>query len=162
VRELINKHGMRNSHLTSIAPTGTISLCADNISSGIEPVFAYHQKRLVNMPEGEVEVEYDDYGVRVFNIKGKRTKDVTIGEHLAVLAVASQCVDSAVSKTCNVTADTPWEDFKNLYMKAWELGCKGLATYQMGGKRAGIIKSIDDDQPGMCRTDSETGRRECD
>ncbi len=162
VRGAIVQFGVRNSHLLSIAPTGTISLCADNISSGIEPVFAYHQKRLVKMPEGDVEVEYDDYGLRVFDIKGKRAQDVTVMEHLAVLAAASQCVDSAVSKTCNVPADTPWADFKNLYMMAWELGCKGLATYQMGGKRAGIIKSVDDDEGASCRIDLETGRRECD
>ncbi|GAG15565.1 unnamed protein product, partial [marine sediment metagenome] len=156
---MILKHGIRNSHLTSIAPTGTISLCADNISSGIEPVFAYSQKRIVRMPEGDIEMAVDDYGVRVFNCRGKRAQDVTVEEHLAVLACASKCVDSAVSKTCNVPSNTPWADFKNLYMEAWELGCKGLATYQVGGKRAGIIKSTDDD---ACRLDSETGRKECD
>ena len=161
VHGAIVQHGVRNSHLTSIAPTGTISLCADNVSSGIEPVFAYHQKRLVKMPEGDVEAEYDDYGVRVFKIKGKRSQDVTIDEHLAVLACASKCVDSAVSKTCNVPMDTPWADFKNMYMRAWQLGCKGLATYQVGGKRAGIIKSTDDDEGSACRIDLETGRREC-
>lgn len=160
-RSMIAEYGIRNSHLTSIAPTGTISLCADNISSGIEPVFAYHQKRLVKMPEGDIEAEYDDYGMRVFKIKGKRAQDVTIDEHLNVLACASECVDSAVSKTCNVPADTPWADFKNLYTRAWELGCKGLATYQVGGKRAGIIKSTDDDEGSACRIDLETGRREC-
>ena len=157
---MIHEHGIRNSHLTSIAPTGTISLCADNISSGIEPVFAYSQRRTVKMPEGDVEANYEDYGVRVFSIKGKRAQDVTVAEHLAVLAAASACVDSAVSKTCNVPVDTPWVDFKNLYMRAWELGCKGLATYQVGGKRAGIIKSTDEDA-SSCWIDSETGRREC-
>lgn len=163
-RELIYMNGVRNSHLTSIAPTGTISLCADNVSSGIEPVFAYNQKRLVKMPEGDVEMTYEDYGKRVFGVRGKRAQDVTIGEHLAVLAAASECVDSAVSKTCNVPTGTPWADFKGLYMRAWELGCKGLATYQVGGKRAGIIKSTDDDEDDIssCRIDLETGRRECD
>ncbi|KKN53711.1 hypothetical protein LCGC14_0599660 [marine sediment metagenome] len=159
-RSLIARHGIRNSHLTSIAPTGTISLCADNISSGIEPVFAYSQRRTVKMPEGDVEANYEDYGVRVFSTKGKRAQDVTVVEHLAVLAAASSCVDSAVSKTCNVPVDTPWIDFKNLYMRAWELGCKGLATYQVGGKRAGIIKSTDEDA-SSCRLDLETGRKEC-
>lgn len=161
VQMLIVEHGIRNSHLTSIAPTGTISLCADNVSSGIEPVFAYSQKRLVKMPEGDIETTFDDYGVRVFGIKGKRAQDVTIDEHLAVLSAASRHVDSAVSKTCNVPTDTPWVDFKNLYIRAWELGCKGLATFQVGGKRAGIIKSMDDDAGSSCRLDLETGRREC-
>jgi len=158
-RALIAAHGIRNSHLTSIAPTGTISLCADNVSSGIEPVFAYNQKRLVKMPEGDVETNFEDYGVRVFGVKGKRAQDVTIDEHLAVLACASANVDSAVSKTCNVPSNTPWVDFKSLYMRAWELGCKGLATYQVGGKRAGIITSTDNES--SCRLDKETGRKEC-
>lgn len=158
-RQLIKQHGIRNSHLLSIAPTGTISLCADNVSSGIEPVFAYSQKRLVRMPEGEIETTFEDYGVRVFDHKGKRANEVTIDEHLAVLAVASACVDSAVSKTCNVPTDTPWADFKNLYVKAWKMGCKGLATYQVGGKRAGIITSADNES--NCRLDTESGRREC-
>jgi ribonucleoside-diphosphate reductase alpha chain len=159
VTELIEVNGIRNSHLISIAPTGTISLCADNVSSGIEPVFAYKQRRLVKMPEGDVEMEYEDYGARVFKCFGKRCADVTIDEHLAVLIAASRNVDSAVSKTCNVPATTPWADFKDLYMKAWQAGCKGLATFQVGGKRAGIIKSVDDES--SCRIDSETGRREC-
>jgi len=161
VQTAILTHGLRNSHLTSIAPTGTISLCADNISSGIEPVFAYEQQRVVKMPEGDVMAEFKDYGKRVWNVKGKRAQDVTVNEHLAVLAAAAKWSDSAVSKTCNVPADTPWAEFKDAYMKAWELGCKGLATYQVGGKRAGIIKSTDNDG-ASCRIDLETGRRECD
>ena len=158
---LIRANGIRNSHLTSIAPTGTISLCADNVSSGIEPVFAYSQKRLVKMPQGDVETTFDDYGARVFGVKGKRASEVTIDEHLAVLACAANRVDSAVSKTCNVPTNTPWEEFKDLYMRAWRGGCKGLATYQVGGKRAGIIVSTDDDKGSSCKLDLESGRMEC-
>lgn len=157
---MIVKHGMRNSHLLSIAPTGTISLCADNVSSGIEPVFAWQQKRLVRMEGGEIETKFDDYGVREFDHKGKQVKEVTIEEHLAVLACASKWVDSAVSKTCNVSPTLPWADFKNLYMRAWKLGCKGIATFQVGGKRAGIITSTDD--APACRIDQQTGRKVCD
>lgn len=159
VRNLISEHGIRNSHLTSIAPTGTISLCADNVSSGIEPVFSYNQHRVVNMPSGQVETDFGDYGYRVFGVKGKRCQDVTIEEHLDVLEIATQCVDSAVSKTCNVPASTPWDDFKALYVEAWKRGCKGITTYQVGGKRAGIIKSTDD--AAACKIDLRTGRREC-
>lgn len=159
VREMIGKYGIRNSHLTSIAPTGTISICADNVSSGIEPVFSYVQRRQVNMPSGTVETELEDYGYRVFGTEGKRCQDVTIQEHLDVLDIATRCVDSSVSKTCNVSSSTPWKEFKNLYVDAWQRGCKGLTTYQVGGKRAGIIKSVDTGK--ACRIDGQTGRREC-
>ncbi len=163
VRDLIKRYGIRNSHLISVAPTGTISMCADNVSSGIEPVFAYRQRRKVNMPGGTIETDFDDYGYRVFGTKGRRSTEVSVGEHLDVLAMATHYVDSSVSKTCNVPVSTPWADFKKLYVMAWELNCKGLTTYQMGGKRAGIIKSVDEDsqQPVACKIDPTTGRREC-
>jgi len=176
-REMIKRYGIRNSHLTSIAPTGTISMCADNISSGIEPVFSYRQRRIVNMPTGQVETDFDDYGIRVFKTEGKRCVDVTVDEHLNVLATAAQRVDSAVSKTCNVAPSMPWSDFKSLYVRAWEMGCKGITTFQSGGKRAGILKSADEEEPkeeivdleddvhhepqSACRIDPATGRREC-
>ncbi len=159
VKELIQRYGIRNSHLTSIAPTGTISMCADNVSSGIEPVFSYHQRRKVFMPGGLVETDFDDYGYRVFGVQGKRAQDVTIEEHLDVLQVAAHYVDSAVSKTCNVPPTTPWAAFKELYFEAWKRGCKGITTYQVGGKRAGIIKATDD--AAACKIDLKTGRREC-
>ena len=158
VQELIAKHGIRNSHLTSIAPTGTISICADNVSSGIEPVFAWNQKRLVNMKNGSVEVDVDDYGVREFGVYGKRCSDVTVDEHLNVLITAAKHVDSAISKTCNVPPTTPWDEFKGIYMRAWEAGCKGITTFQTGGKRSGIIESADE---SACRIDPITGRHEC-
>jgi ribonucleoside-diphosphate reductase alpha chain len=162
-RELIKKYGIRNSHLISIAPCGTISMCADNVSSGIEPVFSYMQERIVNMPGGQLSTKFDDYGFRVFGVKGRRSAEVTIDEHLDVLAVATHHVDSAVSKTCNVPANMPWDDFRKVYVQAWEMGCKGLTTFQAEGKRMGIIKSVDEDsqQGASCRIDSSTGRREC-
>ena len=161
-QELIQRYGIRNSHLTSIAPTGTISICADNVSSGIEPVFSYTQKRVLNMLVGRTETDFGDYGYRVFGTRGKRSSEVTVEEHLAVLAVAAHHVDSSVSKTCNVPVDMPWQQFKDLYIRAWELGCKGLTTYQVGGRRAGVIRSMDDDvSPSACTVDVKTGRREC-
>jgi len=160
-RDLIGKYGIRNSHLTSIAPTGTISMCADNVSSGIEPVFSYRQKRIVEMPEGRIETEFDDYGYRELGVEGKRCHEVTVDEHLSVLAAAQEMVDSAVSKTCNVPADTPWVDFQRLYINAWARGCKGLTTYQTGGKRSGILESADDDA-AACIVDPATGRKDCD
>lgn len=163
--EGIREHGIRNSHLTSIAPTGTISMTADNVSSGIEPVFAHEMSRIYIGPEGPESVEIDDYGKRVFGVKGKVSSEVTVDEHLAVLECAARWVDSAVSKTCNVPADTPWEQFKDIYTRAWKFGAKGVTTFNTGGKRMGILKDAaqdDDEEPAAaCRIDNETGRREC-
>lgn len=157
VISLILEHGMRNSHLTSIAPTGTISLCADNVSSGIEPVFSYAQRRTVIGPDGPETHDILDWG-HSQGINGKVCADVTPDEHLNVLAVATKYVDSAVSKTCNVPADTPWEDFKGLYLRAWEMGCKGITTYQVGGKRGAILE---ESTVGSCEIDPTSGRKDC-
>lgn len=158
----ICSNGIRNSHLTSIAPTGTISLCADNVSSGIEPVFAYSFDRIVNMEDGPRMERVEDYGVRVFGVRGKQSKDVTVDEHLRVLLTAQEFVDSAVSKTCNVAPETPWEDFKSIYMRAWEGGAKGCTTFNTGGKRGGILQATDDASEGAsCWIDPNTGKREC-
>lgn len=158
IRSDIKKYGIRNSHLTSIAPTGTISLTADNISSGIEPVFAYKFDRVVQEFDGSRVETVTDYGFREFGVEGKTTDEVTVEEHLAVLLTCQKYMDSAVSKTCNVPSDISWEDFKGVYMKAWEGGAKGCTTYRIGGKREGILKS---EETGACYIDLETGRREC-
>jgi len=163
----IERHGIRNSHLTSIAPTGTISLSADNVSSGIEPVFAYSFDRTVRTDRGDRVEAVEDYGYRVFGVSGRKTSEVTAEEHLRVLACAQQHVDSAVSKTCNVPSDMPWAEFKDLYMKAWRAGAKGITTFQTGGKRAGVlVEKPKDDTPSeepaqTCYIDPATGRREC-
>ena len=163
LQEAISKYGIRNSHLTSIAPTGTISLCADNISSAIEPVVRLKFPRQVNLPEGQVVEVVEDYGYRVFGTQSKTCDHVTPDKHIAVLIAAQRWVDSAVSKTCNVPATTPWEDFKNIYMKAWEGGAKGCTTFTSGGKRQGIFLETESAPEGQtCRIDPTTGRRECD
>lgn len=167
VRDLIEAHGVRNSHLLSIAPTGTISLCADNVSSGLEPVFSYGMERTVIDEAGPRKELIEDYGVRVLGVRGKRSSEVTAAEHVAVLAVASQLVDSAVSKTCNVDSRVSWDEFKRVYDSAWELGCKGITTYRADGKRGGVIVAKDDDtgkaqeEAASCQIDPETGRRSC-
>ena len=172
VRELIARHGIRNSHLTSIAPTGTISLCADNVSSGIEPVFAYSFDRTVVEFDGPRVETVEDYGARVFGVRGKCCASVTVEEHVAVLTTAAQRVDSAVSKTCNVPSDISWENFKSVYRSAWEGGAKGCTTFRLGGKRSGILvvkddgtqkpgEKPDEEPPSQCRIDPATGRREC-
>lgn len=167
VQALIAKHGIRNSHLLSIAPTGTISLCADNVSSGIEPVFGYSFNRDVIEFDGTRTETVYDYGKRVFGVEGRVAADVTVQEHVDVLTTVSQYVDSAVSKTCNVPPETPWEEFKDIYMRAWKGGAKGCTTFTVGGKRAGILKTSDDadeaeEEPAAaCRIDPVSGRREC-
>jgi ribonucleoside-diphosphate reductase alpha chain len=135
----IGKYGIRNSHLTSIAPTGTISLTADNVSSGIEPVFSYSYDRIIQTFEGPKTETVTDYGMRVFGVKGKQANDVTVDEHLSVLLAAAKNVDSAVSKTCNVPGNVSWTDFKNLYVRAYEGGAKGCTTFRIDGKRMGIL-----------------------
>jgi len=153
----IREHGLRNSHLTSIAPTGTISLCADNVSSGIEPVFKHKSNRIVNRTDGPVQVELEDYAYREFGTLGRTYDEVKPEDHLAVLKIAGEWVDSAVSKTCNVPSDMPWDDFKGLYVEAWKSGCKGLTTFQPNGKRQGIME----ESGASCTIDPETGEKEC-
>jgi ribonucleoside-diphosphate reductase alpha chain len=168
--DLIKRYGIRNSHLTSIAPTGTISFCADNISSGLEPVFAYKAERTVLEFEGTSHYEVVDYGYKNFGIEGKRTSECSIDDHLGVLIEAYKYVDSAVSKTCNVDPNMSWKDFKSVYTRAWESDCKGCTTFNIGGKRMGILKEkdeIDPERPGSvtkseaCFVDPETGSKSC-
>lgn len=162
VRDLIRSYGIRNSHLTSIAPTGTISLTADNVSSGIEPVYAVEVQRTVNTLDGPQEFRIEDYGARTFDVREPRTADqVTAREHVDVLAAVTPFIDSAVSKTCNVSPDMPWADFKELYMDAWRRGCKGCTTFNPGGKRFGIIRAPSPKEGGACGLDPVTGKGTC-
>lgn len=168
VQRHIRDHGIRNSHLTSIAPTGTISLAADNVSSGIEPVFAYSFDRTYIDFSGPRQERVEDYGLRVFNTKGKQTKDVTLAEHLAVLTTAQKHVDSAISKTLNVPGDVSWADFKQVYIDAWKGGAKGCTTYRTDGKRGGVLveapaepESVEEEAAPACYMDPVTGKKEC-
>lgn len=147
VKALIAEHGIRNSHLTSIAPTGTISMCMDNISSGIEPTFSTKSQRVVQMTDGPETHTIYDYGFRHLGINPRTAMEVSAKEHVDVLVACQKHVDSAVSKTCNVPSDMPWPDFKQLYMEAWKQGAKGCATFQDGGKRAGLLMKA---EPGEC------------
>jgi ribonucleoside-diphosphate reductase alpha chain len=162
----IARYGIRNSHLTSIAPTGTISMAADNVSSGVEPVFSYGFNRDVIMPQGKVTEKVEDYGKRVLGVSGKVSADVSVDEHLAVLLTAQKHVDSSVSKTVNHGPDMPWHAFEGLYRRAWEGGAKGCATFNSGGKRAGILVAEPDvnqepENPQACFIDLLTGTKSC-
>lgn len=164
ILEGIYDHGIRNSHLTSIAPTGTISITADNISSGIEPVFSLRYDREIKTESGPRVVAVEDYGRKFFGVDGKTAAECTADDHLGVLLTAQKYVDSACSKTCNVSPDMPWEDFKDIYMKAWEGGAKGCTTFNPGGKRFGILQAPDEpdaEEPLACYIDQETGERSC-
>ena len=173
LRDDIVKHGIRNSHLTSIAPTGTISYAADNVSSSIEPVIMYEGTRKMrgNSGNDSVEVEVYDYGYKQFGVHGRLANDVTAEEHVGVLITAAKRVDSAVSKTCNVSPDMPWQDFKNIYRMAYHGGAKGCTTFNPGGKRLGIFvaKKQNEVQRDLetvtagesCTVDFATGRRSC-
>lgn len=178
VRDAIRKHGVRNSHLLSIAPTGTISLAGDNVSSSIEPVFAESFDRTVIEFSGPRVETVTDYGYRVFGVRPRTADKITVKEHVDTLIVASKLVDSAVSKTCNVPSSISWSDFKNVYVNAYEGGAKGCTTYRMGGKREGILVAKEEktaenqdsalsvttegDTPQACYYDPATGRRTCD
>jgi len=168
IRDGIKEHGIRNSHLTSVAPCGTISLTADNISSSIEPVFALTTRRLIKTSEGGTkEIEVPDYGYRHFGVRGKTSENVTLSDHLNVLLACQPYVDSAVSKTCNVGDDVTWEKFKDVYVDAWKGGAKGITTFRLSGKRFGIMSSSDGEgteevtEGAACTIDPDTGKRTC-
>ena len=158
----IEKHGIRNSHLTSIAPTGTISFTADNVSSGIEPPYDYHYERTVMEFDGVQKFWIDDYGSKHLGIKGRTIKQgsITIAEHLAVLGTAQEFVDSAISKTCNLSPNIDWQTFCDVYRTAYDLGAKGCTTYRPGGKREGILNSKED-KAATCKIDPLSGQKEC-
>lgn len=160
----IRRHGIRNSHLTAIAPTGTISLCADNVSSGIEPVWRYSYKRDVIRTTGQETVTIEDYGYAQFGIKGKMVEECSIDDHMSVLETVYKYVDSAVSKTVNVPKSVAWEDFKGIYLRAYKNGCKGCSTYTIGGARKGILESSPEQSTtdgDTCIRNEETGTMEC-
>ncbi len=145
IRTAMSKHGLRNSHLLSIAPTGTITLAfADNASNGIEPAFSWVYNRKKRMAVGESKIyEVADHAWRLYRQMGNDVSDdsklpkqfvtalnMSASDHMKMLEVVQPFIDSAISKTVNVPADYPYEDFQNLYMDAWHAGLKGLATYR--------------------------------
>ena len=141
LRKRIRDHGIRNSHLTSIAPTGTISLVADNISGGIEPVFSHFYDRTIQTFEGPKVERVSDYAYSK-GIKGRTANEISVFDHLNVLALAQHYVDSACSKTCNVGDDVSYEEFKDVYYQGWKMGCKGVTTFRASGKRYGILNEV--------------------
>jgi ribonucleoside-diphosphate reductase alpha chain len=141
VRAAIAAHGIRNALLTSVAPTGTISLVADNVSSGIEPVFALAYTRKVLQPDGSrTEEEVSDYALRRFRAQFGpdaalpaafvTAQDLTPAEHVRMQAAVQRHVDSAISKTVNVPESIDFASFQEVYLDAYRSGCKGCTTYR--------------------------------
>ena len=151
VRALIAENGIRNALLTSIAPTGTISLLADNISSGIEPVFAHSYTRKVREPDGSLrEEEVSDHAVRLYrDMFGPEAplpahfvtaQDLTPAEHVRMQAAVQRHVDSAISKTVNVPEDISFADFQEVYRDAYRSGCKGCTTYRPNAITGSVLE----------------------
>nr|WP_051247806.1 adenosylcobalamin-dependent ribonucleoside-diphosphate reductase [Inquilinus limosus] len=141
IRDLIARHGIRNALLTSIAPTGTISLFADNVASGIEPVFAWTHTRNVLLPDGSRRAEtVENHAYRLFReIHGPDAplpdyfvdaQTLAPADHLAIQAAAQKHIDSSISKTINCPEDLSFDAFKDVYAQAYALGCKGCTTYR--------------------------------
>ena len=149
----IREHGIRNSHLLSIAPTGTISLAfADNASNGIEPPFSWAYTRKKRLAEGGwKEYQVEDHAWRVYREQGGDTEnlpasfvtalEISALAHMNVVAAVAPFVDSAISKTVNVPADYPYTDFEDLYFDAWKAGLKGLATYRPNAVLGSVLST---------------------
>ncbi|MBL8805326.1 MAG: adenosylcobalamin-dependent ribonucleoside-diphosphate reductase [Rhodospirillales bacterium] len=150
-RGLIAKHGIRNALLTSIAPTGTISLMADNVSSGLEPVFSFSYTRNVLMPDGtRREEEVSDYAYRLYRrMHGENAQlpdyfvdaqRLTPAEHVVMQAAVQKYVDASISKTINCPEDMSFEAFKDVYAQAYALGCKGCTTYRPNDVTGSVLQ----------------------
>ncbi|WP_425100426.1 adenosylcobalamin-dependent ribonucleoside-diphosphate reductase [Tropicibacter sp. S64] len=158
VREAIRTHGIRNALVTSIAPTGTISLYAGNVSSGIEPVFAYSYTRKVLQKDGtRTEEEVVDYAVQLYrDIHGEEAAlpDYFVNAqtleplaHVRMQAAAQKWIDSSISKTINCPEDISFEDFKEVYLAAYESGCKGCTTYRPNDVTGSVLSVSEDKKP---------------
>jgi len=176
VQSLIREHGIRNSHLTSIAPTGTISIVGDNVSGGIEPVFSHKYDRTIQTFDGPIVETVKDYAYS-HGVEGRTADSISVNDHLDVLLLAQHYIDSACSKTCNVSGDVDYDSFKQVYVNAWKGGAKGCTTFRIDGKRYGIFNETveeeakvsgkneevaqEEDKAEACFIDPATGVREC-
>ncbi|RKE39227.1 ribonucleoside-diphosphate reductase class II [Paraburkholderia sp. BL23I1N1] len=167
IKDAIREDGIRNSHLLSIAPTGTVSLAfADNASNGIEPAFSWTYTRMKVMADGGREsFDVEDYAYRLYReLGGDVSKlpdyfvsalEMSARDHLDMMAAVQPYVDTSISKTVNVPADYPFEAFESLYFDAWKNGLKGLATYRPN-ETLGAVLSVS--PPQAEDTLAETGQ----
>jgi len=151
-RALIAQHGLRNGCLTSIAPTGTTSLLAGNVSSGIEPVFAYHYTRRILQPDGTSRFEeIEDHALRVWReLHGDSpppedlfvsAQTLTPADHVAMQAAAQRLIDSSISKTVNCPEDITFEAFSDIYREGYRQGCKGMTTYRPNAVTGSVLST---------------------
>ncbi|RTL45532.1 MAG: adenosylcobalamin-dependent ribonucleoside-diphosphate reductase [Burkholderiales bacterium] len=172
IRLAIAQRGLRNSHLLSIAPTGTISLAfADNASNGIEPAFAWTYSRKKRMPDDSFQ-EYlvEDHAYRLYRERGGDVAslpasfvsalEMSADEHLQMLVHVQPFIDSSISKTVNVPEDYPFEAFRELYLKAWKAGLKGLATYRPNSVTGAVLSVAPSAKPAMPGTDEDPLRKQ--
>ena len=171
VRAVISESGIRNALLTSVAPTGTISLLAGNVSSGIEPVFSYSYTRNVLMPDGKRRAEsVDDHAYLLFRrLKGDAAQlpdyfvdaqSLRPADHLAVQARVQAFVDSSISKTINCPEEMEFDDFKDVYMRAYDLGCKGCTTYRPNPVTGAVLEGASDAPDGSDASPATDGDAE--
>lgn len=171
IRHGIEAHGLRNGLLLSIAPTGTISMAADNLSSGIEPPYAIRAQYDIEMPSGKVTFDTTDHAFEFFGVTCRTADETTAEQHVDVLCAAQKFVDSSISKTCNVTGQVAgagpgvsFADFKQLYSRAYAGGAKGCTTFNRNGKLLGVRRNLDaeaDTEGGAACTFDELGRKTC-
>jgi ribonucleoside-diphosphate reductase alpha chain len=163
LRAAIAEKGMRNALVTSIAPTGTISLFADNVSSGLEPVFSFKYDRYVLMPDGSRrQEEVSDYAYRLFRkLKGETAalpeyfvdaQMLSPADHLTMQAAVQDYIDASISKTINLPAEISFEAFKDIYLQAYELGCKGCTTYRPN-EITGAVLEVRKDAPAKAQAE---------
>jgi ribonucleoside-diphosphate reductase alpha chain len=159
IKNKIRQHGIRNSHLLSIAPTGTISLAfADNASNGIEPAFSWFYTRKKRMTDGSTKnYQVEDHAWRVYKKMGSDMSqlphafvtalEISAIDHMKMVAAVAPFIDTSISKTVNVPADYPYEDFKDLYTEAWKAGLKGLATYRPNSVLGSVLSITPENTP---------------
>lgn len=164
IKRSIKKHGIRNSHLISIAPTGTISLAfADNASNGIEPAFSWYYMRKKRMPDGSKrDYRVEDHAYRLYREMGGDTGhlppafvsalEISALDHMRMVAAVAPYVDAAISKTVNVPADYPYEAFKDLYLEAWRAGLKGITTYRPNEVLGSVLSVAPEAAPEQPKT----------
>lgn len=166
IRDAIGSYGIRNSHLTAIAPAGTISLLADNVSSGLEPVYQQHYARRILERDGSYgEYVVDDYACALWReLHGTEplpdafveAQALTPDAHLAMQAALQPLIDSAISKTINIPVDYPFERFKDIYQQAYRLGLKGCTTFRPNPITGAVLHAPLPDASHCCSIERES------